>query len=269
MTTRRHRPHDDERRRRRIDPRIRERRIEVHREAGRRRLRDHCWSSRSAIVASGSRTSRSTRRSSTSTTSAVTGAHQRSRRPRCATPRGVHIGDALLFVDTGAVARRVEQLPWVEHATVHARLPGHVAIAITEYTPTAFVRRSRRQCRARRVERSASSRACRTARRRASRSAACATRPRSATLLSPPDAAGVVRQLPRRARTRRSRAIDVGGDGVALRRCASGGGRCGSATLDRSRTPKGSPRSRCSTHLGAAAVRLHRRVDAAGAGLAR
>ena len=53
---------------------------------------------------------------------------------------GVHNGQALLFVDTGAVARRVEQLPWVEHARVRRDFPGTVSIAVTEYVPAAYVR---------------------------------------------------------------------------------------------------------------------------------
>ena len=45
-----------------------------------------------------------------------------------------------LFVDTGAAARRVEQLPWVEHATVRRDLPGTLEITVAEYTPAAYVR---------------------------------------------------------------------------------------------------------------------------------
>ncbi len=52
----------------------------------------------------------------------------------------VHLGDPLLFVDTGAIARRVEQLPYVERAVVHRDFPGTLKIVITDYAPTAYVR---------------------------------------------------------------------------------------------------------------------------------
>ena len=54
---------------------------------------------------------------------------------------GVHVHDHLLFVDTGAAARRIEQMPWVERASVQRDLPGTLKITIDEYTPAAFVRR--------------------------------------------------------------------------------------------------------------------------------
>ena len=47
---------------------------------------------------------------------------------------------ALLRIDTGAIAARVEQLPWVANASVHRDLPGTVRIDVTERTPRAFVR---------------------------------------------------------------------------------------------------------------------------------
>jgi cell division protein FtsQ len=52
---------------------------------------------------------------------------------------GVHNGQALVFVDTGAVERRVEQLHWVARARVRREFPGTVSIAVTEYVPAAYV----------------------------------------------------------------------------------------------------------------------------------
>lgn len=49
-------------------------------------------------------------------------------------------GAALLRVDTGAIADRVEELPWVARAAVRRDLPGTVRIEVTERTPRAFVR---------------------------------------------------------------------------------------------------------------------------------
>jgi len=43
--------------------------------------------------------------------------------------------DNLLLVSTGAIARAVEELPWVRDADVHRRLPGTVRIKITERDP--------------------------------------------------------------------------------------------------------------------------------------
>src|SRR6185295_12380706 len=53
---------------------------------------------------------------------------------------GVERGDALPFVDTGAVARRLERLPWIADARVRREYPGTLAIAVTEYRPTAYMR---------------------------------------------------------------------------------------------------------------------------------
>jgi cell division protein FtsQ len=52
----------------------------------------------------------------------------------------VHHGDHLLLVDTGAVARRVERIPWVRDAKVKRDLPGTVRIIVDEYTPVAYIR---------------------------------------------------------------------------------------------------------------------------------
>jgi cell division protein FtsQ len=54
---------------------------------------------------------------------------------------GVRTGDALVFVDLGTAARRVEQLPWVATASVERRLPGELSIRVTERVPAAWVRR--------------------------------------------------------------------------------------------------------------------------------
>jgi cell division protein FtsQ len=54
---------------------------------------------------------------------------------------GVSPGDALLFVDTGAVARGVERLPWVASAKVSREFPNGVTITVTERAPVAWLRR--------------------------------------------------------------------------------------------------------------------------------
>jgi cell division protein FtsQ len=54
---------------------------------------------------------------------------------------GVKDGSALLFVDTGAVARRVEALPWVASARVSRELPNDLTITVVERVPVAWARR--------------------------------------------------------------------------------------------------------------------------------
>jgi cell division protein FtsQ len=55
---------------------------------------------------------------------------------------GVRPGDAILFVDTAASKRRVEQLPWVDEAEVARHLPGELEIRVTERTPVVWSRRT-------------------------------------------------------------------------------------------------------------------------------
>lgn len=54
----------------------------------------------------------------------------------------VEIGEPLLFIDGGAVARRIEKLPWVERATVRRSLPATLRITIHERDPVAWIRRA-------------------------------------------------------------------------------------------------------------------------------
>lgn len=50
---------------------------------------------------------------------------------------GLRLGQPMLAVSPAAVRQRLEELPWVEQASVHRRLPGHVHLAIVERTPFA------------------------------------------------------------------------------------------------------------------------------------
>jgi cell division protein FtsQ len=123
-----------------IDPRIRERRVAVVRAQGRRRLRwliaiaafailvavgwlvihsplldvDHVRVTGTQLVAPGD-----VRRAS-----------------------GVRAGDPLLFVDIGAAERRVEQLPWVDEASVERRLSGELVVNVTERRPDVWARKA-------------------------------------------------------------------------------------------------------------------------------
>jgi cell division protein FtsQ len=55
---------------------------------------------------------------------------------------GVHRGDPILFVDTGAVEHRVAGVSWVDKARVERSLGGEVDIHVTERRPVAWARRA-------------------------------------------------------------------------------------------------------------------------------
>jgi cell division protein FtsQ len=189
-----------------IDPRIRERRIEVIREAGRRRLRITLVVA-SAIIVIG--LAYLTIRSPLLDLDhvRVTGARRESAGEVQAAAR-VHLGDALLFVDTGAIARRVERLPWVERAVVHRDFPGTLRIAITDYVPTAYVRRPDGRV----VLIASNGRAValvQTTPHVAVEIRGMRVVPTVGSLLSPPEAADMMRLLPRRLRALVG-AIDIG-----------------------------------------------------------
>jgi cell division protein FtsQ len=208
-----------------IDPRIRERRIEVIREAGRRRLRITLVVASTIIVIG--LTFLAIRSPLFDLDHVrVTGARRESASDVQAAAR-LHHGDPLLFIDTGAVARRIEQLPWVERAVVHRDFPGTLSIAITEYVPTSYVRRSDGSA----VLIASNGRAVALARTAPATGVEIRTvglPPAVGSLVSPPEAADVVRRLPDRLAAL-VRAIDVG-DPFALELASGGQVRLG--TLD-------------------------------------
>jgi cell division protein FtsQ len=208
----------------RINPRIRERRIEVQREAGRRRLRVLLVVSCVLSVAGLTFLAVTSPMLDVDRIRIAGAHHMTDAEVRSAS--GVHVHDHLLFVDTGAVARRVERLPWVAKASVKRDLPGTLQVTIREYVPIAFVRvpdgvmlvagnghvighadtpppggieiKGVRQA------------------------------PGVGDLLSPPDAAGIVAHLPVALATQVV-AVDVSGNGLALV-LASGQIRLGNST---------------------------------------
>ena len=52
---------------------------------------------------------------------------------------GVRVGEPVLRLDLGAIRSRVEQLPWVAHATVVRVAPSGLQVEITEHTPVGSV----------------------------------------------------------------------------------------------------------------------------------
>jgi cell division protein FtsQ len=209
----------------RIDPRIRERRIEVIRQAGRRRLRVLLVVS-TVLIASGLAFLVVTSPVLDVDRIVVTGgSHVTNAEVRAAS--GVKTHDHLLFVDTGAVARRIERLPWVAHAAVHRDLPGTLQVAVREYVPAAYVRIAGGVMLVAadgHVIARAPAVPAHTVEVRGVRRA-----PTAGELLAPPDAAGVVGKLPA-ALAQRVDAVDVSGDGLALDMVGGGEIRLGDAS---------------------------------------
>ena len=117
----------------RIDPRFRERRIEVIRAAGRRRLRVTLVVT-SVVVALGLGYLTVHSPLLDVDRVEVVGAH---REPitEILAAGGVHKGAPLLLVNTGAVSHRIARLRWVAGVQVHRKLPGTLEYVVTEYLP--------------------------------------------------------------------------------------------------------------------------------------
>jgi len=121
-----------------IDPRIRERRIEVIREAGRRRLRVTLILASTIVVLGLAYLTVHSPMLDVDHID-VTGAHHELPAEIVAAT-GVRTGAPMLWVDGRRIAHRIEQLPWVAHASVTRHFPGTIDVAITEFAPSLFVR---------------------------------------------------------------------------------------------------------------------------------
>jgi cell division protein FtsQ len=118
-----------------IDPRIRARRIEVRRDAGRRRLRRLVWLAGGlGVLVLGVGATRSPLLDVDRV--AVLGADSTGPAAVVAAS-GVTPGDRLVGVPLGEVAERVRRLPWVASATVARSWPGTVRITVVERVPVA------------------------------------------------------------------------------------------------------------------------------------
>jgi len=123
-----------------IDPRIHERRVAVTRAVGRRRLRILLAG---IVVASAIGIVWLIIQSpflAVKTVNVVGATEQTAAAVEQAA--AVDEGSALLFLDTAAVERRVEALPWVGDARVERELPTSLTITVNERLPVAWVRRS-------------------------------------------------------------------------------------------------------------------------------
>jgi cell division protein FtsQ len=125
----------------RIDPRIRERRIAITRAQGRRRLRIMLAAVAIASVIGIAWLIVMSPFLAVDDVTIQGTLHESPESVRAAA--GVSDGAALLFVDTGAVARRIEKLPWIAAAKVDREFPTGLRITVVERSPAAWVRRPR------------------------------------------------------------------------------------------------------------------------------
>ena len=120
-----------------IDPRIRARRIEVQRGAGRRRLRRVVDVLLLLLVAVGFLAAL---RSPLLDVDAVEVAGARRTGVEAVVEAaGIDVGQQLVDVDLGRAGDRIALLPWVLEARLHRGLDGRVQIAITEREPVAVL----------------------------------------------------------------------------------------------------------------------------------
>lgn len=120
-----------------MDPRIRQRRIEIRRDKGRQRLRV-LVACAAVVAAVGSAAALARSPLFDVDYVDVRGIDQTSRRA-VLRAGGLDGRPALVDVDEGAVARRVEALPWVLEATVQRDWPGTVRIDVRERRPAAVL----------------------------------------------------------------------------------------------------------------------------------
>lgn len=215
----------DDRPRSRIDPRIRERRIEVQRAAGRRRL--HVLLVLSSVLCAVGLIALVVMSPVLDVDHIRVHGDEHVTADQVRAAAGVHLHDHLLLVDTGAAARRIERLAWIEHAVVHRDLPGTLSIVVTEYTPTAYVPAPGG------VLLVAADGHVIASAPAASKGLVAITGirrlPAVGSLLAPPDAAGLVTRLPLSFASRVA-AVDVGGSGLALDLVGGGQVRLGDAS---------------------------------------
>lgn len=120
-----------------VDPRMRSRRIEVRRDAGRRRLKRITLGL--AVVAVGVGALVATRTPLLDVDRIVVSGAERTSVEDVIRAAGVERGDPLISVDPGAVADRIEELPWVDEAMVGRSWPSTVNLQVTERAAVAVV----------------------------------------------------------------------------------------------------------------------------------
>jgi cell division protein FtsQ len=120
-----------------VDPRMRRRRIGVRRDAGRRRLKRITLGLAVAAVVVGAAVA--TRTPLLDVDRVDVAGVERTTADQVRNAAGIDRGDPLISVDPGAVARRVEELPWVDSARVERSWPSTVEVQVTERVAVAVV----------------------------------------------------------------------------------------------------------------------------------
>jgi len=195
-----------------IDPRIRARRMEVEREAARRRVRI-TLAVASVVVIVGVAYLVVHSPLLDVDRVRVEGARNVSVEAVRAAA-AVDVGAPMLLLDAPAVERRVEDLAWVANARVERALPATVRIVVREREVTAYVRRDADTVALLAVDGRVVADAP-AAPEGAVEVVGVRRPPDVGALLSPPDAAGVVRALPGALAQEVAR-VDVAGAGITL-----------------------------------------------------
>jgi cell division protein FtsQ len=120
-----------------VDPRMRWRRIQVRRDEGRRRLRR--LTTALALLVAVVAAVAATRSPLLDVDRVTVSGAERTGDDEVRRAAAVEPGTPLISVDTGAVAERVERLPWVGSARVVRRWPSTLEIQVTERVPVAVV----------------------------------------------------------------------------------------------------------------------------------
>jgi cell division protein FtsQ len=120
-----------------VHPRMHRRRIAVRRDADRRRLKRAAAALSAVAVLLGAYLASQTPLLDVDRVE-VDGA-ERTTTDDILRVLGVAPGDPMVGVDTRAAARRVEQLPWIDEATVRRSWPGGVTVGVTERRPVAVL----------------------------------------------------------------------------------------------------------------------------------
>jgi cell division protein FtsQ len=123
-----------------IDPKFRARRVAVKRQQGRRRLRLILGSVGVATVAGGLFLATQSSLLDVDRIDVMGSEHTPA--PVVAHATRVARGAPLVWLNRGAAAHRVEQLPWVQEAAISRRLPGRVRVRVIERRPVAYASRS-------------------------------------------------------------------------------------------------------------------------------
>lgn len=119
----------------RMDPRIRQRRVEVRRHEGRRRLRFLLGSL--AVVGAVGGAVAATRSPLMDVDRVELRGASRTAQSEVVAVTDLHRRPLMVNVDTAGLARRVEGLPWVRRARAERRWPGTLRIHVTERVPVA------------------------------------------------------------------------------------------------------------------------------------